>query len=420
MGFPCVFNATMKQRQRRTVSLAILLLLIAGVVLWVALQPREARPPAGNLNSEKSSAPDAGAPLVTPDGKDAPLEQQDHARGAQEEVADKEIIDLPEDLGGADDGAAKPLPVTLSLPDWKRNYVVRSTVEVRLFGRVVNGAGLPVMGAKIVVDGWAMADVGEVPEGMTVSPARTYFDDTQVATTDTDGWFDVVVSLPMDFEKTAMAGLGVYAVGEYGQSAEQEYDWYEGHKDTEIELVIPSKGGVSGRCVDTWGVGATNVTVRVHDISTDGKVVQSTRVAGDGTFEIRDLVPGEYMLSVSSSEWSGPGEEIVFEVFPDVVSELAFELTLTPRRRVELTLRKDGKPFYGVDLVVRYVLADETVTEKKCRAFNTGLLRLLDPPDNAVQLILMVPEHETLEVVLPDLQARQLYELGTFQVRNLG
>lgn len=399
---------------RRTLSLAVILLLLAGAIAFMVIQPQDARLPQGDLAVGENTPGEDGAPLEMPQGNQPleappPEDKTEDPPGETAESTDK-FAESAFDLD-------KPAPVTLNIPDWQRNYRVLSTVEMRLFGRVVNEAGLPVMGAKIIVGGWAVADPGPIPEGMTVSPARTSFGDTQVAVTDAEGRFDVYVSLPMDFTKTAMAGLGVKAVGEYAESPKADYDWYEGKKDSEIKLVLPAHGGVSGRCVDTWGVGATNITVRVHDLNGDGaKVVQSASVKPDGTFEFRNLAPGKYMLSLSTSYWDGPGEEIVFEIHPEVISPLAFELTLSPRRRLEVNLQKDGKPFHGVDLVAQYILADGSTIEKKCRAYNTGLLCLLDPPENAERLLVTTDGHETIEVILPQLAERKLYELGTYNM----
>lgn len=400
--------------KRQVLAFVVLLILLAGVIAFLVIQPRSARVPAGDLAAENSPARE-GAPLAMGEGNQPLQPESPTGSRAPADTADKSAGENGAQPVETGDDVEKPKPVTLKIPGWERNYRVRSTVEMRLSGRVVNEAGLPVMGAKIIVDGWAVADPGPIPEGMTVSPAQTGFDDTQVAVTDSQGRFDVVIAMPMNFEDTAMAGLGIKAVGEYAESAETDYDWYEGREDKEIRLVLPAHGGVSGRCVDTWGVGATNIIVRVHDLDVNGaKIVQSTQVSADGTFEFRNLAPGEYMLSIASSHWEGPGEEIVFEVHPDVVSPLAFELTLASRRRLELKLQKDGKAFYGVDLVARYVLPDGSVTEQKCRAFNTGLLRLLDPPENAERVLLETERHETLEVILPRMTERRLYELGTY------
>ena len=402
---------------RRKLILVVVLLLIAGAAVWMSIQTPPARLPTGNTLADD---PDPQAP----ESKGTPLDRQAGEAGDETEKAVEKAVDQasaeqapPEDTVDEESThqteASKP--VTLKLPEGERAREVRSTVEIRLLGRVVNEQDLPVMGARIMVGGWARADPGPIPEGMSVSPARAFFEDTEVATTDADGRFEVVVSLPMNFEDTAAIGLGIHAAGLFAESEEVEYNWWEGREPKEVKLVLPAKGGISGRCVDTWGGIASGIQVRAYAAKNlEGRFVEATFVGEDGRFELRNLSPGEYVLHLSSGDWIPPEEKIICEVHPEVVSELPFEIVVTPRRRIQLTLRKDDKPFSGADVVAKFVLPDDSVVEMKRRPFKNGVLILLDPPQNAQRLLLTHARHETLELILPDMREDALYELGTY------
>ncbi len=310
---------------------------------------------------------------------------------------------------------AEPAPaggdvVRLKLPETSPE---RGMLEVRVFGRVTSEHGSPVAGAKILVDGWALADTGRVPDGILVSPARAGFDTTEVATTGQDGHFDVTVQLPLGFAKAAMAELEVHARGTFADSAPATIWWWNGADSEPVKLVLPPRGGVTGRVVDPSGGGAS-VFVRVHETRTGARKIVASVISGrDGGFEFRNLAPGKWMISIASDAWLGPPEGVEFEVFTELLVPLAAAVGVTPRRRIEVKLNADGSSLTKHVVDASFMDAEGRVlTHRQFKPFNNGLLRMLDPPANAASVRLRIAGFRVITLQLPDMSSPALYDLG--------
>ncbi len=163
----------------------------------------------------------------------------------------------------------------------------------------------------------------------------------------------------LPIERTGPYRLSASFGGHSSREAEYEFDANE--NCTEMNVGMWTASRFTGHAFGADGKPVAGVEVEMVPVDGDGRGEGSDKTLSDGSFEIRNVQPGDYYLGVnlggitSAQPWEpryfpGASTEAGAHVFhitgAEAVANLDFQLTASrPRRTVEIEVRwPDGRP----------------------------------------------------------------------------
>lgn len=386
--------------------LMVLLALIGVVGLVVVAGEPKLGPGPGRqvISTELDAIPARSTDGSGPRGGAVRVPERESAGGAQPGV-----VTIPESREPKSE--RDPVLLQYSRED-RRGEKPRAVQQVRVFGKVVDERGAPVVGALIVADGYAVADLGELPENIRATPAMEQYDETEIGRSDANGEFDLRVGFPLGFDRAAMADLEVEAVTRFARSEPGRVEWYHAAEETPLELVVPERGAVSGRLVADDGTVPENLVLRLRGTDAEQTWLGNAFVDEFGDFRFANLPAGPVSLSMESDLWRLEVSGSI-EVAP--LGEHALgTLTVVRRRVLDISLEGGGRDVYTHDFRVRFVRRDGSIEERTRSPYHGGLLRLVDPPADAIRIELVSAVFQSIHSPLPELSRQDRHELGPF------
>lgn len=389
---------------KRALLPILLLVLTTAVAVWwhTAYQPG-ARPTGGEFDAATNRTPGP-----------EPLAQQ-----PRQPVPGIESDDAPASADASPESPAAPAlteppvetpDVVLSLPEWKRGTTLL-VFNLRLRGIVVDEAGFPRPGVRVLItSAWAMADVGKIPPNMTVQPARDHLEGAQIAVSDADGRFDVLVGCPLSFDKIAFLEANLVADTDLVRS-EQVTFMHEDEKQ-EIRLVLPDRGGLRGRVVDSFGAPQAGVRVAVARLEySDAAAWVNTGKGGE--FEFKNLKEGRYSLATSGYLWVAETDRPTIDVFNGVMYDLGDAIRVKQRTLVRVTLEwLDGTHAEGLTITAVWMADDRELGQTQALSQRGGWVEFTDPPAGVQQMRLTGKGFHELLIQLPDVSTPGRHDLG--------